>query len=164
MRALCVGLTPAIQLSLQMQLEKSLIDVAKYVDALFQSPVMHIPFLHPVLKFAGLLCCVLVAWLGSCPYRSTGRPSVIVLDRGLFDPAAYMPRETWLKILERNGWTEEGLIGRCVRCMWVWGISNGIHVLMWCRPRDPLGFLSPSSLMPCTPSTLVGAGMIWCCT
>lgn len=44
--------------------------------------------------------------------RSTGRPSVIVLDRGVLDPSAYLPRESWETILSANGWTESGLAGR----------------------------------------------------
>lgn len=38
---------------------------------------------------------------------STGRPSVLVLDRGLMDPAAYLPEHQWKEILEKNGFSEE---------------------------------------------------------
>ena len=43
---------------------------------------------------------------------STGRPSVLVLDRGLMDPAAYLPTEQWQGILKRNGFTEEDFLSR----------------------------------------------------
>eukprot|EP00455_Lapot_gusevi_P048493 TRINITY_DN6711_c0_g1_i4.p1 TRINITY_DN6711_c0_g1~~TRINITY_DN6711_c0_g1_i4.p1 ORF type:complete len:155 (-),score=81.69 TRINITY_DN6711_c0_g1_i4:286-690(-) len=43
---------------------------------------------------------------------STGRPSVLLLDRGLLDVPAYLPRDMWLSILERNGWTEEQFLKR----------------------------------------------------
>ncbi len=35
--------------------------------------------------------------------RSTGRPSVVVLDRGLLDIPAYLPRENWLEMLGKMG-------------------------------------------------------------
>ena len=35
--------------------------------------------------------------------RSTGRPSVVVLDRGLLDIPAYLPRENWLQMLGKMG-------------------------------------------------------------
>lgn len=44
--------------------------------------------------------------------KSTGENSVIIQDRGLFDPKAYMPQETWYRILEKNGWKEEDWFGR----------------------------------------------------
>ncbi len=34
---------------------------------------------------------------------STGRPSVLVLDRGLMDPSAYLPKHQWEAILDQNG-------------------------------------------------------------
>lgn len=37
---------------------------------------------------------------------TTGRPSVLLCDRGAMDPSAYMPRETWLAICADNGWDE----------------------------------------------------------
>jgi hypothetical protein len=43
---------------------------------------------------------------------STGRPSVLVLDRGLMDPAAYLPTEQWQAILEKNGFKEEDFLSR----------------------------------------------------
>ncbi len=41
--------------------------------------------------------------------RADEKPSVIIYDRGLMDPAAYVSRELWSEILTTNGWTEEGL-------------------------------------------------------
>ena len=35
--------------------------------------------------------------------RSTGRPSVVVLDRGLLDIPAYLPRDNWLQMLGKMG-------------------------------------------------------------
>lgn len=35
--------------------------------------------------------------------RSTGRPSVVVLDRGLLDIPAYLPRKNWLEMLSQMG-------------------------------------------------------------
>eukprot|EP00466_Bigelowiella_natans_P013182 jgi/Bigna1/133269/aug1.20_g7977 len=44
--------------------------------------------------------------------QSTERPSVLVMDRGLLDIAAYIPRKEWKEILNRKGLTEEQLLGR----------------------------------------------------
>mmetsp|Transcript_1053 Transcript_1053/g.1436 ORF Transcript_1053/g.1436 Transcript_1053/m.1436 type:complete len:219 (-) Transcript_1053:126-782(-) len=44
--------------------------------------------------------------------RSTGRPSLIICDRGLLDIAAYLPRQAWLNVLVAMGLTEEELLGR----------------------------------------------------
>ena len=41
--------------------------------------------------------------------KAEARPSVIIYDRGLMDPAAYVSRELWEELLSENGWTEEGL-------------------------------------------------------
>ena len=41
--------------------------------------------------------------------KDESRPSVIIYDRGLMDPAAYVSSELWGEILASNGWTEEGL-------------------------------------------------------
>eukprot|EP00939_MAST-03C_sp_MAST-3C-sp1_P000833 g833.t1 len=38
---------------------------------------------------------------------STGRPAVLVLDRGLMDPAAYIPEHQWKEILAKNGFSED---------------------------------------------------------
>ena len=43
---------------------------------------------------------------------STGRPSVIVMDRGLLDVPAYLPAHLWQGILTKNGWTEAGFAAR----------------------------------------------------
>jgi hypothetical protein len=32
--------------------------------------------------------------------------TVIILDRGILDPKAYMSPEVWQKILQKNGWSE----------------------------------------------------------
>ena len=44
--------------------------------------------------------------------RSTGRPSVVVFDRGACDVAAYLPAEIWGELLVANGWTTESLLSR----------------------------------------------------
>jgi len=44
--------------------------------------------------------------------KSTGKPSLIICDRGLLDIAAYLPREAWLKVLEANSLTEEEMLRR----------------------------------------------------
>jgi hypothetical protein len=31
---------------------------------------------------------------------STGKPSVVIFDRGLLDIPAYLPRESWLELIE----------------------------------------------------------------
>ena len=43
---------------------------------------------------------------------STGRPSVIVMDRGLIDIAAYLPKEQWRELLAANASTEADLASR----------------------------------------------------
>lgn len=43
---------------------------------------------------------------------STGKPSVVIFDRGLLDIPAYLPRETWLELLGTLGFTEEYFAGR----------------------------------------------------
>lgn len=43
---------------------------------------------------------------------STGRPSVIVLDRGLMDPAAYLPQDQWTNILKKNNFSEDDFMSR----------------------------------------------------
>jgi hypothetical protein len=39
----------------------------------------------------------------------SGRPSVILFDRGAMDIAAYLPAESWAALLEEGGWTNPGL-------------------------------------------------------
>ena len=36
--------------------------------------------------------------------RATGRPTVLVYDRGTMDVGAYMPAEIWDRLLARTGW------------------------------------------------------------
>lgn len=43
---------------------------------------------------------------------STGRPSVIIYDRGLMDVQAFVPHRMWKAMLERNSWSEETLLAR----------------------------------------------------
>mmetsp|Transcript_23655 Transcript_23655/g.75437 ORF Transcript_23655/g.75437 Transcript_23655/m.75437 type:complete len:324 (+) Transcript_23655:1-972(+) len=43
--------------------------------------------------------------------RSTGRPSVILYDRGLLDVAAYLPRALWNNVLNYNQWVRDGMLG-----------------------------------------------------
>ena len=42
--------------------------------------------------------------------QSTGRPSVIVFDRGLLDFAAYTPTEKWGLIMNHNQWICDGIL------------------------------------------------------
>lgn len=44
--------------------------------------------------------------------RSTGRPSIVLLDRAMLDPAAYIPRAQMKKVMDSKGWTREKLLGR----------------------------------------------------
>jgi len=44
--------------------------------------------------------------------RATGKPSLIICDRGLLDVAAYLPRDRWQDILEANGLNEQGMLKR----------------------------------------------------
>jgi predicted ATPase len=44
--------------------------------------------------------------------HSTGRPSVIVLDRSLIDVAAYLQSRDWIRILKSNGWDERHFFDR----------------------------------------------------
>ena len=41
--------------------------------------------------------------------RASEKPSVIIYDRGLMDPAAYVSSELWSELLVANGWSEQGL-------------------------------------------------------
>lgn len=43
---------------------------------------------------------------------STGRPTVVVLDRGIMDPKAYMGADTWNDVLGHNGWSDGALVSR----------------------------------------------------
>lgn len=42
--------------------------------------------------------------------QSTGRPSVILFDRGLLDFAAYTPSEKWGLIMNHNQWICDGIL------------------------------------------------------
>lgn len=44
--------------------------------------------------------------------KSTGRPSLLICDRGMLDIAAYLPREAWLNIVQANRTDETSLLGR----------------------------------------------------
>ena len=41
--------------------------------------------------------------------KADTKPSVIIYDRGLMDPSAYVSQSLWAELLDDNGWTEEGL-------------------------------------------------------
>jgi len=43
---------------------------------------------------------------------STGRPSVVIMDRGLLDIKAYLPEDLWAELLKRLNLTESYLLGR----------------------------------------------------
>lgn len=43
---------------------------------------------------------------------ATGRPTLVVMDRGVMDPSAYMPHDVWESILARNGWTDADFLAR----------------------------------------------------
>jgi CYTH domain-containing protein/predicted ATPase len=40
---------------------------------------------------------------------STGRPTIILCDRGAMDVSAYLPREAWMALLDEYDWTVVGL-------------------------------------------------------
>merc|ERR1712137_1081661 len=42
---------------------------------------------------------------------SSGRPSLILYDRGLLDVAAYVPRDLWSDVLYHNQWLRDGMLG-----------------------------------------------------
>jgi CYTH domain-containing protein/predicted ATPase len=44
--------------------------------------------------------------------RSTGRPSVLLCDRGTMDVSAYLPPESWTALLDEHGWTVVALRDR----------------------------------------------------
>ena len=44
--------------------------------------------------------------------QSTGRPTVVVMDRGLLDVAAYLPADKWKEVLKANNLTQEYLVNR----------------------------------------------------
>jgi len=44
--------------------------------------------------------------------RSTGRPTLLVLDRGMADPAAYIRTKDMDKVLRAQGWSREGILSR----------------------------------------------------
>src|SRR5262245_12975962 len=37
--------------------------------------------------------------------RSTGRPAIILCDRGTMDVSAYLPRDAWTALLDEQNWT-----------------------------------------------------------
>jgi CYTH domain-containing protein/predicted ATPase len=41
--------------------------------------------------------------------RSSGRPSIILCDRGVMDAAAYLPADAWTALLDEHDWTTVGL-------------------------------------------------------
>jgi thymidylate kinase len=41
---------------------------------------------------------------------STGKPSVVIYDRGLMDPKAYMSEEVWNEVLKRGNWKEDDFL------------------------------------------------------
>jgi hypothetical protein len=43
--------------------------------------------------------------------RSTGRPSVLLYDRGLLDVGAYLPPALWQDVLNFNAWVRDGMLG-----------------------------------------------------
>ena len=57
--------------------------------------------------------------------RSTGRDSVVVMDRGLLDVAAYLPKELWTRILQANGYTEQGFASRYDMVLHLVTAANG---------------------------------------
>jgi predicted ATPase len=44
--------------------------------------------------------------------ESTGKPAVIVYDRGLHDIKAYLPNEIWHEMLKHYNWTEDDFLNR----------------------------------------------------
>jgi thymidylate kinase len=44
--------------------------------------------------------------------KSTGRPSVVICDRGVLDVAAYLPEEKWLEVLKANNWSRQQFLAR----------------------------------------------------
>src|SRR5262249_38663495 len=40
---------------------------------------------------------------------STGRPAIILCDRGTMDVSAYLPRDAWTALLDEQNWTVVGL-------------------------------------------------------
>jgi len=47
-----------------------------------------------------------------CIAQSTGKPSIVFLDRGILDNAAYLPEEGWAKVLTATGLTTSELLHR----------------------------------------------------
>jgi len=43
---------------------------------------------------------------------SVSKPAVLLLDRGMADPAAYLPRHLWIDILDAAGLTEKEIMAR----------------------------------------------------
>jgi len=44
--------------------------------------------------------------------KRTGRPSVLITDRGLMDPRAYLTEEEWKRMLKEENWSEEDFLKR----------------------------------------------------
>jgi len=44
--------------------------------------------------------------------KRTGRPSILICDRGLMDPRAYLTQEEWDKLLLEEDWSEEDFLKR----------------------------------------------------
>jgi len=44
--------------------------------------------------------------------KRTGRPSILICDRGLMDPRAYLTQEEWEKLLQEEDWSEEDFLKR----------------------------------------------------
>jgi hypothetical protein len=44
--------------------------------------------------------------------ESTGKPTLLVLDRAILDPGAYIPKEDFDKVLKANHWSRKDLLAR----------------------------------------------------
>lgn len=75
---------------------------------------------------------------------STGRPSIIVFDRGLLDAKGYMPEETWKRVLdevdEGRGVTENYMLGRYDGVVHLVTAADGaIRFYKWGNVADDAG-------------------------
>jgi len=56
---------------------------------------------------------------------STGRPSVVIMDRGVMDIKAYLPEDLWNELLDRLQLTESTLLGRYDLCLHLVTAAHG---------------------------------------
>jgi len=57
--------------------------------------------------------------------KSTGRPSVVICDRGVLDVPAYLPEDKWNEVLQANSWTRAKFLARYDMVLHLVSAANG---------------------------------------